>query len=150
MALPPNRDPYQTRLSDLMETHVAMPENAPASEVFASLGRNPAVFITPVGSHQLIGIVTKGDLVKLEGGKGLASLKASDVASRSLIGILPTGTVAQALRILDGENQLKTALTVLPVVNANKEIQGIITRARLNKFLENWNSAQQNRGSISY
>jgi CBS domain-containing protein len=151
MAGPPIRDPYQIRLSDVMESPVVLPESASASEVLTSLGRSPAgvVLVTAAGGHTLTGIITRGDLVKFEKGKGVETLKAADIANRSLTGILPTGTVGQALRILDGENQTKSVLSILPVVNANKQIQGIVTRASLNKLLGSWN-ASQDRGELSY
>jgi len=137
-----NRTPeyvYTTDISQFIDYSVPqLEEAAPIQEAIAAIGRSPggAVLLHKPNSRQLGGIITVSDLAKLEkfGPQDWIHKQAKDLATTSgVIGIKYDAKLWELLRLINGVNSRKRPLDQVPVVDADKQIIGLIDRESLNR-----------------
>jgi arabinose-5-phosphate isomerase len=113
------------KVKDMMLDRPAVPEvseDAPLSEILASINRQNLGFTLVVSGHRLLGIITDGDLRRaLEKGAGIYEFRARDLMTLDPLTIRDDRTAAEALEIM--EEKLITGLAVLDDKN---QLTGII------------------------
>jgi len=118
---------YTIKVRDVMsEKIVRVREKAPLSNVISMLKTEDVscVFVVDEG-EKLVGVITFRNIRPfLMGERMLRKRTAGDVASREMVGILPSGTIQEALHLMGHEN-----ISQLPVLDEDGtgKVVGIIT-----------------------
>ena len=134
---------YTTPIRPFIDYNVPiLEEDAPLNEALAALGRSAGrtVLLKKPNSRQLAGIITNADLSKLErlSPDDMKSKTAKDLATTSgVVGVRHDAMLWQLLRLINGENTFKRPFNQVPVLDADKQVIGLIAREPLNrKMLE--------------
>lgn len=142
----PSNSPFRTDVTPFVRQAWSVRDQADAAEAARMLQRAPSnvLYVTKDDTMQLIGVITGCDLIRLSEGKATARELAT---TRDIIGIKSDTSIANAIRIMYGENSIKKLFRVLPVLNDAKELLGVVHRDELESALE---SPRRSSSSLSY
>ena len=95
------------------------------------------VIVTRDDSLHLVGIITSMDLMKLRN----SPKTALDIATTSdTIAIREDAQLWQLLKMINGDNSQKRYLDVVPVVDTEGRVRGVIERENLKRTLDQFNT----------
>ena len=115
-------------ISEFMDGAQVVKASASPSEVAQALGLSPAhvALVVSDDTAELLGIVTPADLVKLTTAKS-----ALEVATTFPVAVNNNAQLWQALQLMNGDNSQGKTVNVLPVVDSERNPQGVLVRSRL-------------------
>ena len=105
-------------------------DQASPLEAASMLSRAPhnVLYVTRADTMRLVGVITGCDIASIDEKK----MSAIDLATtKGVIGIRPDTSIADALLLMHGENSAGKPFRVLPVLNDQKELLGVVSRDEL-------------------